>query len=94
MNKVNSKPILYIKEGCPWCMDALHFFSENSIEIRICDVYQDPQSMQRLIDISGQTLTPTFEFGEFVVADFSLAEFIRALDDAPKVRKLIGLNET
>ena len=73
-------------------MEALRFFSENNIEIEIRDVYQDRQSMQRLIDISGQTLTPTLEFGDFVVADFSVAEFIRALDDAPQVRQLFGLN--
>ena len=91
--KLNSKPILYVKGGCPWCREALSFFSQHGIEIDVRDVRQTPQNMQRMIEMSGQTQTPTLEFGEFVVADFSLDELHDELEQLPEVKKEWGLGD-
>lgn len=85
------KPIVYVKRGCPWCQDALAFFKRNNLDVDVQDVLANRQAMQRMLEISGQRLTPTFEFGEFVVADFSVDEFIHELKKHPNVQKDLGL---
>ena len=83
-------PILYIKPGCPWCREALNFFNQHGVAIEIRDVTQDRGAMRRMVDISGQTKTPTFEFGEFIVADFDVDEFTAELNEVPEVRSALG----
>ncbi|MGJ3243721.1 MAG: glutaredoxin family protein [Opitutales bacterium] len=87
------KPVLYIKPGCPWCTAALNFFNEHGVDLDIRDVTGSPQAMQRMIDVSGQTKTPTFEFGDFVVADFDVDEFRSELDEVPDIRGQLGLGD-
>jgi glutaredoxin 3 len=85
------KPVLYIKEGCPWCSEALSFFGDLGITLEMKDVNQNIQDMHRLIEVSGQSLTPTFVFGDFVVADFSIDEFQEQLNQAPEIKKRLGI---
>ena len=47
--------------------------------------------MHRLIEISGQNLTPTFVLGDFLVADFSIDEFKEQINQAPEIKKRLGL---
>ena len=83
-------PKLYIKPGCPWCREALSFFSQNGVEVEVRDVLASPQNMDRMVEISGQTSTPTFEYGEFVVADFDVQEFIDELEQVPEIKTELG----
>ena len=55
------KPILYVKQGCPWCADALKYFSEIGLELDLVDVRTDPSRMPELVEISGQSKTPTLK---------------------------------
>ncbi|NBD37483.1 MAG: glutaredoxin family protein [Verrucomicrobia bacterium] len=87
-------PILYIKPGCPWCREALSFFSQHGVEVEVRDVNADSRNLQRMIEASGQTLTPTFEFGEFIVADFSVEEFQDELSQVPEVAQQLGFGES
>jgi hypothetical protein len=50
--------------------------------------------MQRMLEISGQSLTPTFEFGEFIVADFSVQEFIDAVEQVPEIKQQLGFGDS
>ena len=86
-----SKPKLYVKEGCPWCIDALAYFKTKSMELEIIDVRNDPSRMPELIEISGQSKTPTLQNGEFIVADFDLDEFEEAMSENPAEAKKLGL---
>ena len=86
-----SLPILYIKPGCPWCRSALTFFDEHGIAVEVKDVLSDEEAMQRMVEISGQTKTPTFEYEEFVVADFDVDEFRAELDEMPEIQMKLGL---
>ena len=81
-----SKPTLYVKQGCPWCIDALAYFKGKGLDLEIVDVRADPKRMQELIDVSGQSMTPTFKHGDFLVADFDLEEFEIALEQNPEAR--------
>ena len=88
---MKSKPTVYIKPGCPWCNEALDFFAAAGIEVEVKDVLRDPEAMERMIEISQQTLTPTFEFGDFIVPDFSTDEFKAALAKRPDIQKALGM---
>ncbi len=88
---MKAKPILYIKSGCPWCREALGFFSEQGIEVEVHDVNENASSYQRMIAVSDQTKTPTFEFDDFVVADFDVEEFVEELDQRPDIKEALGL---
>ena len=86
-------PILYVKRGCPWCREALSFFSQHGVELDVRDVSLSEAALHRMIEVSGQTLTPTFEFDEFVVADFSVDEFLDELEQVPEIKKQLGLGD-
>ncbi len=88
---MSKHPILYIKRGCPWCRDAMSFFQKHAVEVDLRDVNLSAQNMQRMIEVSGQTKTPTLEFGDFIVPDFSVEELTDALDEEPEVRLALGL---
>ncbi len=86
-----SKPRLYIKQGCPWCFEAIAFLADHGVDVDLRDVNRSPRDLQRLIEISRRTLTPTLEFGDFLLADFSVAELIEALDRRPEIKQKLGL---
>jgi len=88
---MKSKPILYIKAGCPWCREARRFFSARGIEVDVMDVNESASTYQRMIAVSDQTKTPTFEFEDFVVADFDVEEFVEELDQRPDIKEALGL---
>ena len=85
-----NEPILYVKQGCPWCVDALAYFARKEIELEVVDVRTDPSRMNELLEISGQSKTPTLKHGDFVVADFDLDEFEAALAANPQAAKGLG----
>ena len=87
-------PILYIKAGCPWCREALAYFNSQGVELDVRDVNSNPKDMDAMVAISGQTKAPTFEFQDFIIADFSIDEFMSELNDFPEVRHNLGLSET
>ena len=87
-----SKPILYVKQGCPWCADASKYFSEVGLKLDLVDVRSDPSRMTELQQVSGQTKTPTLKNGDFVVADFDVEEFKQALRENPEEAKKLGLS--
>lgn len=87
------KPILYIKPGCPWCREAMSFFAQHGVEVDVRDVLSSRANMQRMVEISGQSLTPTFEYGDFVVADFSVAEFLDQLEQVPEIKVRLGFGD-
>ena len=81
-----SKPTLYVKQGCTWCIDALAYFNAKGIDLEVIDVRTESERMKELVEVSGQSMTPTFKHGDFVVADFDLEEFEAALEQNPKAK--------
>lgn len=93
MSSQPSTPILYVKSGCPWCREALSFFSQHGVEVSVRDVNRNKRDLQRMIEVSGQSSTPTFEFNDFVVADFSVEEFLDELEQVPEVKRELGFGD-
>ena len=89
----NTKPILYIKSGCPWCREALSFLNEHGVDITIRDVSASAKDMDAMVAVTGQTKAPSFEYEDFVVADFSVDEFLAELDEFPEIRQKLGIGD-
>jgi glutaredoxin len=87
------KPILYVKSGCPWCREALSFFNAQGVDLDVRDVSENAKDMDAMVTISGQTKTPTFEYDDFVVADFSVDEFLAELNEFPETRHNLGISD-
>jgi glutaredoxin len=90
---MRERPILYVKSGCPWCQEAQTFFDQHGVDVDIVDVNRDRSAMNRMVEVSGQTKTPTFECGDFVVADFDTDEFMAELDEFPEIRRRLGIGD-
>jgi glutaredoxin len=87
-----SEPILFIKQGCPWCIDALAYFNEIGLKLNVVDVIKNPSKMDDLLLCSGQNMTPTLKNGDFVVADFDINEFKQSMIENPNEAKKLGIN--
>lgn len=88
---MNAGPVLYVRRGCPFCREASAFFSTHGVELSIRDVSRNPTDLKRLIELSGQSAVPTFVYGDFVVADFSVDELLDELAERPDIRMRLGL---
>jgi glutaredoxin len=86
-------PILYVKSGCPWCREALSFFNSQGVDLVVRDVLDNAKDMDAMVNVSGQTKTPTFEYEDFVVADFSVDEFLAELNEFPEIRQKLGISD-
>lgn len=74
-------PIVYIKPGCPWCVEVLDYLRREGIEHEVADVTADRDAMRAMIELSGQTLAPTMDWHGEVLADFGVAELVPFLRD-------------
>jgi glutaredoxin len=73
-------PVLYIKPFCPWCVTAINMLTQLGVPFEKVNVLTNRDAYRRMIEISGQRLTPTLEYKDQVLADFGppeLDEFIR-----------------
>lgn len=84
-------PILYVKTGCPWCHEAQAWFDRNNVRYELRNVSENAENRARMEAISGQTKAPTFEYGDFIVADFDVDEFLAAVDKVPAIKAELGL---
>lgn len=78
--------VLYVKRHCPWCVEAIEFLDREGFDYEVADVLADDTAYARMREISGQSLTPTLEIGEKVLADFDvgqLVEFFREHEIRP-----------
>lgn len=69
-------PILYVKPGCPWCVEAVSFLDEHGIGYLEKDVTTDIEARRELERKSGQTKAPTLDWQGDVLADFGLDELV------------------
>jgi glutaredoxin len=74
-------PILYIKPGCPWCDDALDYLKRRGIEHETVDVLSDRDKMREMVELSGQSKTPTLDWDGEILADFGVDELVPFLEE-------------
>jgi glutaredoxin len=72
--------LVYVKNGCPWCVDALSWLKAHGIEHTAVDVCSDPAGFDRMRQISGQSKAPTLEMPDgAVLADFDVGQLEKFL---------------
>ena len=80
--------ILYVKSGCPWCVEAVDYLDQRGYKYQQVNVLRDADAFQRMKDLSGQRLTPTLSIddGDLLLADFDtsqLEKFLKKHDLQP-----------
>lgn len=73
---MSEEAIVYVKAGCPWCIEAEDYLKKNGVPYRAVEVLSDPAAMKSMVAISGQTKAPTMKLGKAVLADFGVDELI------------------
>ena len=70
------KPLLkvYVKPGCPWCVDAIAYLNRDGFEFEEVNVIADPAAFEEMRKLSGQSCAPTLTYGELLLADFDVDE--------------------
>ena len=76
-----NKPKLYVKNGCPWCEEAEEFLKEKKIDFERIEVRSNKEAFEEMIELSGQSKTPTMDWDGEVLADFGVDELIPFLQN-------------
>ena len=61
---------LYVKTWCPWCVRAKAFLDAEGYRYQEIDVEANREDYAAMIQLSGQSLTPTLVVGDKVLPDF------------------------
>lgn len=70
---------LFIKPGCPWCIDAVDWLDARGWDYETLDVIRDHAARQEMFDLTGQTRAPSAEIDGHVIADFDTDQLERFL---------------
>lgn len=60
---------VYIKRGCPWCVDLEAYMTEKGINYELIEVLSDADKFNEMIAVSGQSSTPVVVIDDEVFAD-------------------------
>ena len=67
---------VYLKPGCPWCIDVEAYLKEHGYEYEGIDVTADRAAFDRMREIFGQTSAPSMTVGDLKLADFGVEELV------------------
>ncbi|MCB1098400.1 MAG: glutaredoxin family protein [Verrucomicrobiae bacterium] len=79
---------LFVKSGCPWCVDAVRYLRAEGYVFQEIDVLRDSAAFDEMIALSGQSLAPTLDVAGSVLPDFDvgqLKEFLAANRITPEM---------
>ena len=62
--------ILYIKQGCPWCIAAEEEMQKLGVKYERREVRSNPAFFQEMQEISGQSKAPVLDIDGRILADF------------------------
>ncbi len=66
---------LYVKSGCPWCIEAVDYLKRGGYAFEEVNVSADAAAYKRMKDLSGQSYTPTLVFSDdLLLADFDTGQ--------------------
>jgi len=72
--------ILYIKRGCPWCIDAEEWLRHRGVAYQAVDVLTDREAFAKMKELSWQTKAPVLVTAEGrVLADFGTEQLPKFL---------------
>ena len=62
--------ILYVKQGCPWCIAAEEELQKLGVKYESREVRSNPVYFEEMKKISGQTKAPVLQMDGRILADF------------------------
>ena len=72
--------ILYVKQGCPWCIAAEEELQKLGVKYERREVRSNPTFFREMQEISGQTKAPVLDVDGRILADFGpeqLSSFLK-----------------
>lgn len=72
---------VFIKPGCPWCVEVEHYLQQKGISYETLNVSADREAMAEMRELTGQTKAPSIELDGAVLADCGLEELIPWLEE-------------
>ncbi|MFK5920979.1 MAG: glutaredoxin family protein [Verrucomicrobiota bacterium] len=73
---------VFIKPGCPWCVEATRWLQSNGYEFEEVNVLADRAAFDEMKELSGQTKAPTLVMDDgLMLADFGVDELIPFLEE-------------
>ena len=66
--------ILYIKQGCPWCIAAEEELQKLGVKYESREVRSNPVYFEEMKKISGQTKAPVLQMDGRILADFGVEQ--------------------
>jgi glutaredoxin len=67
---------VYIKPGCPWCIEVEAYLKKNGYPYERIDVSADREAFRRMGELFGTTSAPSMTVGDLKLADFGVEELI------------------
>jgi len=65
---------LFVKPGCPWCVDAEDWLRARGWDYECLDVTSDRSARLEMRELTGQTLAPSAEIDGHVIPDFDTGQ--------------------
>ena len=65
---------LFIKPGCPWCVEAREWLDNRGIQYAILNVTGDAEARQEMHRLTGQGKAPSIDVDGHILADFGADE--------------------
>lgn len=72
--------ILYVKTGCPWCIEVERYLEGKGIEVTKVIVSGNREAMEEMVNLSNQTKAPTLDWDGEILADFGVEELVPFLE--------------
>ncbi len=77
---MENERVLYVKTGCPWCVEVVGYLRDHDIDVRTVVVSGDRVAMEVMVALSGQSKAPTLDWEGEVLADFGVDELVHFLE--------------
>jgi len=65
---------LFIKPGCPWCVEAIAWLDHRGVAYQTLDVTRDAEARAEMLRLTGQSKAPSIEVDGELLADFGAEE--------------------
>ncbi|NBS13774.1 MAG: glutaredoxin family protein [Verrucomicrobia bacterium] len=68
--------ILYVKQGCPWCIAAEEELQKLGVKYERREVRSNPEFFKEMQEISGQSKAPVLDMDGRILADFGPEQLV------------------
>lgn len=65
---------LFIKPGCPWCIEARDWLDQHGLTYETLNVTHDAVARQEMLSLTGQSKAPSIDVDGHILADFGADE--------------------